>query len=316
MPEKTTHRSQKVYLNGKYLCPENAHISVFDRGLQYGDGLFETLRAYNGKVFLLNEHITRLQAGAKTLSIQLEKTTEFVDIKKIITKLLRSNDLSSTDAIVKIIITRGVDVPYPSPVPNVNTRPTIVITARPLNTAKISKIQRSGVQAVFLKQREVFPDGMKTLNYLPAITGKIEASKKGAFEGIFISHTGKPGGMGKALTRDLVLEGTSSNVFIVKDNNTIKTPPLGRILPGITRDVVIRIARECGLTVKETEITVGELKKSREVFITNSAIEIVPVTKIDDVFIGSNKASGKVTIKSHPATRLLQKAYLSRVKSC
>ena len=294
-------KSEKVYINGRIVPSKLACVSVFDRGLNYADGVFETMKAKEGRVFLLKEHLKRLKRGAEILNIP---SPPFGEMEKAIKKLLKINNLSGKEANIKIIITRGEDMG--GHLPQKKPKPTVIITARRLDTENIRRLQEKGVRAILLKGRFNSPSifnppsvppllkggkggfhegwlmgRIKSLNYLPNVLGKMEASKKGAYEGIFVQD-------GK------LLEGTSTNIFIV-EKGVLKTPPVSSgILPGITRKTVIELAKKGNIPVKEAPVGAGELKKADEAFITNSIIEIVPLIRVDSFRIGSGKR-GKIT---------------------
>jgi len=269
-------KSEKVYINGRIVPSKLACVSVFDRGLNYGDGLFETMKAKEGRVFLLKEHLQRLKRGAEILNIP---SPPFGEMEKAIKKLLKINNLSGKEANIKIILTRGEDMG--GHLPQKKPKPTLIITVKPLETERIKRMRERGVKAVLLKDFTYFPpEGIKSLNYLMNVLGKMEASKKGAYEGIFVKG-------GK------ILEGTSTNIFIVK-GGVLKTPPLKSILPGITRKIVIELVKTINIPAKETPVSSSELKRSDEAFITNSIIGIVPLTRVDSFRIGSGKR-GKIT---------------------
>ncbi|HLE08369.1 MAG TPA: aminotransferase class IV [Thermodesulfobacteriota bacterium] len=296
-------KSEKVYINGRIVPSKLACVSVFDRGLNYADGVFETMKAKEGRVFLLKEHLKRLKRGAEILNIP---SPPFGEMEKAIKKLLKINNLSGKKANIKIILTRGEDMG--GHLPQKKPKPTVIITARRLDTESIRRMQKTGVKAVLLNSppfSKASPSflkrgqgrlgglgGIKSLDYLSNVLGKIKAQKKGAYEGIFIEN-------GK------LLEGTSTNVFIVKDG-VLKTPPLKSILQGITRKAVIDIAKKSHIPAKETPVSAGELKKAAEAFITNSIIGIVPLIRVDSFRIGSGKRGN--------ITRLLQE-YLRKKES-
>ncbi|MBI5599580.1 MAG: aminotransferase class IV [Deltaproteobacteria bacterium] len=298
----------EVCINGRFFPADKAKISVFDRGLNYGDGLFETMKACQGRVIFFKEHMERLKKGAKLIGIPMNNPG---DLKIKVARLLKLNRLDTCEARVKIILTRGKDTG--GHLPATGLKPTVIITAQRLDTRAIKRLRKNGVKAILLKgrpsrtagwpsrtagwpsgtagwpsgtecRRPAFlpfvKQGIKSLNYLLNVLGRMEASEKGAYEGIFT--------MG-----DSVIEGTSSNVFIVK-GDVIKTPPPSLVLPGITRNAVIHLARRRGITVKETPLSVGDLKKSDEAFITNSIIGIAPLLRIDSHTIGSGRA-GRIT---------------------
>lgn len=294
MPLKKSIR-KKVYLNGSLVFEDRASVPVFDRGLLYGDGLFETMKAAHGVVAFKDAHIKRLKKGARLLGIPAKAINLkgfFDDVKNnALERLLEANRLHNGTAYLRITVTRGQD---PGNYGRTTcSAPTVLVTTRPLDAKQITAQQRRGIKAVFIKGYCPSIPWIKTLNYLPNVLGKAEAARKGASEGIFVDHDG------------CVTEGTSTNVFIVTDG-IIKTPPVyegtpGRgVLPGIIRQAVILAARKLGLTVKESAILPTDLLSADEVFLTNSAVDIVPLVRVGAKIIGNNKP-GKVT-------RALQKA--------
>lgn len=275
-----------VFLNGKFLPADKAQVSIFDRGFLYGDGVFETMRSYNGMVFAFDLHLERLINGAKTIGIPFVRNKKL--LSNHIRKLLELNNLTNGNTYIKLTITRGVDCGGLTP--SATLKPTIAIIAKPLD-AKIETYQKKGVSAVFLPGKRSFPH-IKSLNLLPNIMGLLQAKKTGAREGIF-TDGGK------------ILEGAITNIFIY-DGRDIKTPPLNDgILPGVTRKLVIELAKKQGFRVAEASLTKNELMRSRETFITNSIIEIAPLLKIEAKLIGNGKVGA--------LTRRLQQAYKDMV---
>ncbi|MEE9591648.1 MAG: aminotransferase class IV [Thermodesulfobacteriota bacterium] len=270
--------SFKVYINGRYVSWNRASISIFDRGLKYGDGIFETMKSYNGRVFTMNRHLVRLNRSIRAIGIIFKGLG---DIKTIIDKLLRLNKLDREEAYIRLTITRGIDPG--GLLPSRNLKPSIIITAKPVDSKKISRLQKKGIKACFFDSESTSMHSLKTLNFLPYVLAKIAAAKEGAAEGL-MTYNG------------FVAEGASSNLFTVVDR-CLKTPPLdGNILPGITREIIIELGRKEGLTCIETPVTIEKLLSSEEVFISNSISEVVPVTRIGDKIIGSGKR-GVVTYR-------------------
>ncbi len=289
---------EKVYMNGRVVEARRANVSVYDRGLLYGDGLIETMRAYRGRVFCLDEHLERLHNGANTLGIP---TAPLAGIESGIERLIKANRLGGNlDAYLRITLTRGVDKHGYRP--KKDPKPTVIITARALDKKKIGSMQRGGVKATLTEGRSLAIGGLKTLNYLPNVLAASRADENNAFEALFTSS-------------GIVTEGSSSNLFIIK-NNMLKTPPLGprkpqrqsintarggskaaqngTILPGITRQLVIKLASKLGIKVRESRVSIEELKRSDEAFITNSIIEILPLIDVDGAKISRGKR-GKAT---------------------
>jgi branched-chain amino acid aminotransferase len=260
---------------------------VYDRGLLYGDGLFETMRAYRGKVFALEDHLDRLAASAEVLGLPVQP----YDWGGAIAELLRRNALLDRDAWVRVTLTRGVD--EPKILPPVPPKPTTIIMARPVDPALAAQ-QRRGVAATLLPySRHGFIPEHKSLNYLPAVVGKVLAARHGAFEGLFVRN------------ERFLTEGTSSSLFIVQ-GKSLWTTPIGGILPGITRRRVLELAERARVRALERDLTTTDLLESDEAFLTSSIAEIVPIIEVDQKPIGRGKPG--------PMTRKLQRLYRAEVQ--
>jgi len=269
----------QVYIDGVYYPKSEAKISVYDHGLLYGDGVFEGIRAYNGVVFKLKEHIDRLYASAHALMLHIPLTkAQMIDA---VVETLRRNSLS--DAYIRLVVTRGVgDLgldPRKCPKPSVIIITDTIVVNREDAKAKgistiISWVRRDAVDAT---SHEV-----KSLNYLNSILAKIEANISGVDEAICLDRNG------------LVCEGVGENLFLVK-NGQICTPPADvGALPGITARVVIKLARELGYNVVESDITPYQLFSADELFFTGTAVEVVPIVEVNRRVIG-NGQPGPVT---------------------
>lgn len=272
---------QWVYLNEEYVPKEKAKISVFDHGFLYGDGVFEGIRAYGGRVFKLDEHLERLFSSAKAISLKIPLSQD--ELKERILKTLRKNKL--IDAYVRVIISRGEgDLGLD---PRKCSYPQVIII-----TDKISiypeKLYQEGLQVVVVPTRRNISSALdpriKSLNYLNNILAKIEATARGAPEAIMLNQEG------------YVAECTGDNIFIVEKGVLITPPPWVGALKGITRDVVIQLARKEGISVEERVFTPFDIYCSDECFLTGTAAEIIPVTRVDEKVIGNGKA-GPVTLK-------------------
>lgn len=269
-----------VYLDGKVLPEERATVSVFDRGLSYGDGLYETLKARDGKPLFLREHMARLRAGARFLCLPSSGLKDFErDVTDgAVEALLEKNGLVKGESYVKLMLTRGPD--KASHLPSRGLKSTRIIIAKPLDTARIERVARKGVSAVFVDDIAPPLPGVKSLNYLPSVLARMRAEKAGAFEAIF--------------TKDALLtEGSSSNVFLVK-NGRLVTPPLSQkpssgVLAGVTRDNVIRLARRESIPVREITVKAGDISSFDEAFITNSIIDAIPLVRADGKAIGDGR---------------------------
>jgi branched-chain amino acid aminotransferase len=267
-----------VYIDGKYVPKSEAKISVFDHGLLYGDGVFEGIRSYEGAVFRLDQHLTRLFESAKSIDLQIPLSYE--EFKEAILETLRTNKL--TDAYVRVVVTRGIGTLglTPATCPN----PTIIIIAdylKPLFEgvnvkAVVASTRRNAVTAL--------NPMIKSLNYLNNILARIEAIKAKVDEAIMLNQNGT------------VAEGTGDNVFIVKDGVVITPPPTAGILLGVTRDAVITLAREERIQVLEKDFTVHEVYNADEAFLSGTAAEIVPLVEVDGKKIGNGNV-GSITSK-------------------
>jgi len=276
-----------VFLNGRIVDAARATVSVYDRGLLYGDGLFETMRAYNGSVFAIGEHFHRLRTSADILGLPIPN----LDWPATIAELLEKNGLARHDAWVRLTITRGIAEPRVLP-PDL-PKPTTIIMVRPLDRA-IAEHQKRGVKVALLPfSRHGFIPEHKSLNYLPAVVGRVLASYHGAYEGIFVRND------------HVLTEGTTTSVFIVREG-ALWTSPEGGILPGVTRGVVIDLALANGIRVVERALLTTDLRLADEAFLTSSMIEIVPITQVDDAALGPGHPG--------PVTTKLQNLYRDAVK--
>lgn len=264
--------SEKVYINGDFVSIEKARINASDFGLTYGWGLFETMQSYNGKVFLFAEHLKRLALGAKALDIRsshLKKLTQESEGGPV-AALLKLNKLTTRTAYIKIIVTKG------------SKNATIIIFARATDEEKNAQLRRGGAKAILIDEPGRYKPDIKSLNYLPNILAREEAKKKDAYDAIYKTSKG------------LILEASASNIFIIKGKRVITPPADGLILPGITREKVIKIAKEAGLTLLEAPIKTNDLIGSDEAFLTNSIIEVLPLIKIESNSIAGGKP-GEIT---------------------
>lgn len=271
----------EIYLNGKFCNEDEAKISVFDSGLLYGDGIFEGIRAYNGRVFRLEEHIDRFYDSAKAISLKLKETKP--EMCKIVADTCARNKMR--DAYIRLVATRGCGDMGLNPATKKN--PTIFCIACQIALYPEEEV-RKGITVIVPPTRrnygEVLAPQIKSLNYLPSIMARLEAHNAGAVEAICMSREG------------YVAECTGDNVFVVK-NGIVKTPHPGiGILLGITRKAVIEIAKDMGLPVEETFMNRFDLYSADEIFISGTAAEVVPVAKIDGREVG-NGGIGPITEK-------------------
>lgn len=266
--------SLKIYLDGKMVDKEKAQISVYDHGLLYGDGVFEGIRSYNGLVFKLTEHIDRLFESAHTLVLNIGMTKK--EVERAVIETLQANNLN--DAYIRLVVTRGVgDLGLD---PRKCAKSTVFIIADKISLYPREYYEK-GLQIVTVatirNHTEALNPQLKTLNYLNNILAKIEAINAGVNEALLLNAQG------------YVTECTGENVFYVKDKTLVTPPPYVGILKGITRQIAMRIGGELGLEVKEDVFTRHDLYTADEVFLTGTAAEIVPISKIDNRVIGEGK---------------------------
>ena len=264
----------KIYLDGKFVDEENAKVSVFDHGFLYGDGVFEGIRAYHNSVFRLEDHVDRLYDSAK--AINLEIPISRAEMGEVILETCRQNNLR--DAYIRTVVSRGKGDLGLDP-RNCST-PTIVCIASSISLYS-QELYEKGLEVITVPTRRNGPEGVnpriKSLNYLNNIMAKIEAGIAGVSEAILLNQEG------------YVAECTGDNIFLVK-NGVLKTPAIHvGMLEGVTRNEVIKLAKKAGITVEETTFTRYDLFVADEVFLTGTAAEVVPVSKIDSRVIGSGK---------------------------
>ena len=271
----------KVYIDGKFYNHRDAKISVFDHGLLYGDGIFEGIRAYNGRVFRLKEHIDRLFFSAKALLLTIP-----ISRSKLIEAVLESCRKNRIrDGYIRLVITRGIGTLGLNP--NRCKRPSVIVIADKIQLYPPALYQR-GMEIVTVPTvrnlHSALNPAIKSLNYLNNILAKIEANSAGCEEAVMLNAEG------------FVAECTGDNLFIVKEGQ-LMTPPLSAgALYGITRRVVIELASQAGVTVTEPNLTRYDLFNAEECFLTGTGAEIVPVVKIDGRVIGTGKP-GRLTKK-------------------
>ncbi|MCD6341403.1 MAG: branched-chain-amino-acid transaminase [Thaumarchaeota archaeon] len=277
-----TEKEVLVYINGEYVPKSRASISVYDHGFLYGDGVFEGIRAYNGVVFKLKEHIDRLYDSAKAIMLEIPLSKE--EMINAVLETLRKNGLR--DAYIRLLVTRGVgDLGLD---PRKCRKPNVIIIAEPMLPLYGKESKMKGISVIISSVRRDRVDAtthqIKSMNYLNSILAKLEAIAAGADDAVMLDERG------------FVSETTATNIFIVKNKKIITPPTTTGALPGITRNFVIELARKLGYDVEEKDITPFELLTADEVFVTGTGAEIVPVTKIAGRVIGDGKA-GEVTMR-------------------
>lgn len=265
--------SEYAYINGDFVKSDEARISIFDRGFLYGDGLFETMRAYSGRIFMVEDHIQRLFESADALEIPLERDRGA--LTSAIERLLNLNSLY--DAYIRLTVSRGIHTGVLTF--NGSYEPTVIITAKELSPYP-PEYYIQGVKVIIGSIRQnsfSLLSRHKSLSYFGNLLAKEEARKKGAIDAVLLNTEGD------------VAECATSNIFVVRSEQ-IFTPPLSsHILPGVTRRVILTLAPQLGFEVEEKKIRPEELSASDEVFLTNSLMEVMPVVEINGEKIGSGK---------------------------
>ncbi len=269
-----------IYFNGKFVPKNEARTSIYDHGFLYGDGVFEGIRAYNGRVFRLDEHIDRLYDSAKAIDLKIPLSK--AEMIKAIIETLKKNNLK--DAYIRPIVSRGDgDLGLD---PRKCAKPNIFIITQEWG-AMYGDLYEKGLTAITVGVRrnapEAMPPNIKSLNYLNNILAKIEANAKGGDEAIMFDIHGN------------ISEGSGDNIFIVK-NNRILTPPTMNNLRGITRAAAIELARKAGIEVLEINIGLFDLYTADEIFVTGTAAEIAPIARVDGRLVADGKP-GNITKK-------------------
>ncbi|MFA7074542.1 MAG: branched-chain-amino-acid transaminase [Endomicrobiaceae bacterium] len=283
----------KIYLDGKFVNKEDATVSVFDHGLLYGDGIFEGIRAYNGRVFRLREHIDRLWDSGKAIALNIPMTK--AEMEKALLQTLAVNKL--TDAYIRLVVTRGIGDLGLDPA-NCN-KPTVFIIADGI-TLYPEKLYTEGLEVITVSTRRNMPDALspniKSLNYLNNIMAKLEAKRAGVPEAIMLNEQG------------YVVECSGDNIFVIK-NGVVSTPPASAgALKGVTRNAAMELIKnKLKMELKEELITTYDLYCADECFLTGTAAETIPVVKIDGRIIGEGKP-GKVTLKLFKEFRSLTRS--------
>lgn len=265
---------QLIYVNGEFVTKDKAVVSVYDHGFLYGDGVFEGIRAYNGNVFRLTEHLVRLYESAKSIMLEIPQTIE--EMEQIILETLRLNKLQS--GYIRLVVSRGkgnlgID-------PRSCPTPTVICIAEELALFP-KELYETGVEVISASYRrnrsDVLSPKTKSLNYLNNVLVKIEANQAGVPEALMMNDQG------------YVAEGSSDNIFIVK-NGVIMTPPgyVGALV-GITRNAIMEVAEKKGYIVKEEVFTRHDVYVADEVFLTGTAAEVIAAVKIDGRVIGDGK---------------------------
>jgi branched-chain amino acid aminotransferase len=278
--------SLKIYINGRLHDKDDAKISVYDHGLLYGDGVFEGLRSYGGKVFRLEEHIDRLYDSAKAIWLEIPMAKRA--LIEAVQQTLSVNSL--TDAYIRLVVTRGAGSLGLDP--NRTSDPQVIIIADKIQLYP-PDLYEKGLEIVTASTQRNHPAALnariKSLNYLNNILAKIEGLQAGCIEALMLNHKGE------------VAECTGDNIFLV-ESGVISTPPTDAgILEGVTRQAVIELAEQAGIVVRQIPLTRHDVYVADECFLTGTAAEVIPVVKVDQRSIGSGEPG--------PVTRRLKERF-------
>lgn len=272
-------KDEQVYLNGRIIPAKDAAVSVFDAGLTHGAGLFETMRAYRGGLFRPRRHLERMARSAEALGMRLPFAPE--QVESAIRDVLAANGLA--EARVRLVVTAGA-ILRPGMDSDVQPDPTVLITAGPVNPYP-PELYAHGMRVCICPWKQNRNDplaGHKTIAYLPRLMALHDAARKKCQESLWFT------------TENRLAEGSVCNVFIVSAGVLVSPPLDTPVLPGVTRDAVIELARSAGIEVAEREIVVDTLLAASEVFLTGSVLEIMPVTAIERHVVGEG-APGPMT---------------------
>lgn len=274
-------REAKIYIDGKFYSEANAKVSVFDHGLLYGDGIFEGIRFYNGRVFRLEEHLERLWDSARSICLEIPMTRQ--EMTEALLETIRQNHLR--DGYIRLIVTRGVGNLGLNPEQCKN--PSVIIIAATIALYH-QDFYRKGLNIITVATRRSNPASLnpavKSLNYLNNVMARIEANLAGADEALMLNDAGN------------IAECTADNVFIIKHGQIFTPPITAGALRGITRSIVFDIAAEFDLKVMQANFTRHDIFVADECFLTGTAAEIVPVVKADGRPIGNGKP-GPITTR-------------------
>lgn len=274
----------QVYLNGDFMPAAEARISVNDRGFLFADGVYEVIRIYAGGPYLMPEHLDRLAAGLRALNIRFD---DVAGLGSVAERLLADNGLDD-DATIYIQVTRGA-APRKHAFPAADTPPTVYIATTPFARQPDAYFTR-GVDAITVPDDRWARCDIKSVSLLPNVLANQKAKQAGAFEALFV--------------RDgVVLEGSHSNLVGVLDGAVVTYPKCNYILPGITRDRVLRLAADLDIPVREGPIYMDRLFEADELFLSGTTTEVMPITRVDGRPIGDGSPG--------PVTRRLREAYLA-----
>lgn len=277
-----------AYVNGVFGPISEAKISIEDRGFQFGDGIYEVIFAYDGKLFLLDQHLQRLRRSLRDIGLQFDFDEN--PLEKVIEEGLRRCELR--DVMIYIQITRGV-APRVHAIPD-NLTPTVIVTFKPLPVMP-EDVRARGIKVMTTTDNRWANCSIKAITLLPNILAKTEALRRGCGEALFVTQSGE------------VRECTSANIFVIKDA-LVKTPPRNdSVLHGITQRILFECATAVGCSMQEEVIALESLRCASEVFISSTAVEVLGVVAIDDQPIGDGKVG--------PWTRRLYEEFRRRARA-
>jgi branched-chain amino acid aminotransferase len=283
--------SLKVSINGQLVDKENARISVYDHGLLYGDGVFEGMRSYGGKVFRLREHLDRLWDSAKAIWLEIPISPD--EIARAVRETLQANKIQ--DGYVRLVVTRGAGTLGLDP--HKTSDPQVIVIADHIELYP-QEFYDQGLEIITVSTIRNHPAALnpriKSLNYLNNILAKLEGLQAGCVEALMLNHKGE------------VAECTGDNIFLVSHGRLLTPPIDAGILEGITRNAVIELAGQAGLTVREVPLTKHDVYIADECFLTGSAAEVIPVVKVDSRRIGDGRPgpiTRDLTTRFHELTR-------------
>jgi branched-chain amino acid aminotransferase len=270
----------KVWINGTLFEKHDAKVSVYDHGLLYGDGVFEGIRVYSGRVFKHKEHIDRLYDSAKSIALKIPISPE--EMMRAVEDTVRANN--KVDGYIRLVVTRGPGTLGLDPR---KCDPQVIVIVDDISLYP-RELYENGLEVITSSYIRNHPNAtnprVKSLNYLNNIMAKIEAIRAGCLEAIMLNHKGE------------VAECTGDNLFVIKQGVLKTPPPDAGILEGITRNFVIDLALNAGIPFKEAALTRHDVYVADEVFLTGTAAEVIAVTKVDDRVIGTGK-QGPITSK-------------------
>ena len=271
--------SLQIYIDGEFYAKENAKISVYDHGLLYGDGVFEGIRSYGGKIFREEEHLDRLWESARAILLTIPKSKE--EVSAAMHEALQRNNI--VDGYIRLIVTRGAGTLGLDP--NKTSDPQVIIIADTIALYP-EELYQEGLEIITASTVRISPAALspriKSLNYLNNIMAKVEGLQAGCMEALMLNHKGE------------VAECTADNIFVVKHGQLFTPPRDAGILAGVTRNAIIELAQQAGLEVHEESLTRHDVYVADEFFLTGTAAEVMPVVKVDNRIIG-NGAPGPIT---------------------